>query len=310
MKWAWMKASAAVAAVGYCASLAAIWARQEKMLFKPDPFSKLSQNLIALRSGRPLGRRVKEWHHRATDGIKIQAFISLPQQQGLSGLDLTSTFKVKPDTAHPLEKKMPALIYLGGIREESSWTLPLAELFPKMAFVCVNYRGYGTSEGSPAEKDILRDTEAVLLEMQEKGFIDLSQSVLVGRSLGSGVAGYLCSKIKPKACCLITPYDSVMAVAKKKYWFLPVDWIFRHPFNAIPWAKQNEAPLLMVLAEKDEVVPHKHSLNLFETWQGTKQHLVLDKTDHSSIVLDTRLFPLIAKFAQEQESKEQSPLAA
>lgn len=279
VKYLWARRSAGVLVAGYALSLAALWAKQEKLLFKPDPFSRLGQTLRALRAGRALGRRVREWDHCALDGAKIQAFISTPEASG--------------------QARLPALIYLGGIREETSWTLESAKHFPSMAFVCLNYRGYGTSEGSPAEKAILSDCESALLEMHLKGEIDLENSVLVGRSLGSGVAGYLCERLKIKACCLITPYDSVMAVARRKYWYLPVGLIFRHPFDAVPWARRNHAPLMMVLAQTDATVPHDHSERLFGAWAGEKKQLTLSGTDHSSVARDERLFPLIAEFARQ-----------
>lgn len=284
-KHVWARRSIGVLAAGYAISLATLWARQEKILFKPDPFSKLAQTLRALRAGRSLGRRVREWEHSAADGAKIQAFVSTP--------------------AGRERERLPALIYLGGIREETSWALPFARHFPNRAFVCLNYRGYGTSEGSPAEKEILSDCESALREMSQKGQIDLENSVLVGRSLGSGVAGYLCDRIQAKACCLITPYDSVMAVARKKYWYLPVSLIFRHPFDALPWAKRNKAPMLMVLSEIDRTVPHEHSERLFAAWAGsTKSQVTLDQTDHSTVARDERLFPLIAEFAQKHEDPQ------
>lgn len=283
-KQVWALRSAGVLAAGYALSLAAIWARQEKMLFKPDPFSKLAQTLRALRAGRSLGRRVREWEHNASDGKKIQAFVSMPVGRE--------------------RERLPALIYLGGIREETSWALPLATHFPNRAFVCINYRGYGTSEGNPSEKEILSDCESALREMSERGQIALEDCVLVGRSLGSGVAGYLCDRIQAKGCCLVTPYDSVMAVARRKYWYLPVALIFRHAFNAVPWAKRNTAPMMMVLSEVDLTVPHAHSGRLFDAWAGEKIRLTLDQTDHSSVAHDERLFPLIAEFVKRFDAQQ------
>lgn len=280
MRWRALAKAAGLLAVAYGVTLATVWANQEKLLFKPDPFSRVGQTLRALRGGRPSGRRVREWIYKAPDGVLIQGFLSAP-------------------SAGPQSEE--SVVYLGGIREESSWTLEHARRFGGRAFVCVNYRGYGTSGGSPDQKKILHDCRQALAMLVEQGHLREGGIHLIGRSLGSGVAGYLCSLIGVRKACLVTPYDSVLSVAKKKYWFLPVGWIFRHPFDAMPWARGNNVPMLMLLSERDQTVPHAHSERLFEAWRGAKRKTTLSGTDHSSIVRDARFFELIAKFFDEPD---------
>ena len=262
----------------YGVTLATVWANQEKLLFKPDPFSRIGQSLRAMRGARSQGRRVREWIYKAPDGVNIQGFLSLPEADELPS------------------QKLPCVVYLGGIREESSWSLEHANEFDKKIFICMNYRGYGLSEGNPEQEKILQDTESALRMLIDQGQIDERQIYLVGRSLGSGIAGYLCTKIKTKMVCLVTPYDSVLSVAKRKYWFLPVGLIFRHPFDAMPWAKKNDSKMLMLLSEVDATVPHEHSQNLFKAWKGEKTQITLNNCDHSSIVRHPDFFKTLANF--------------
>ena len=263
----------------YGVTLATVWANQEKLLFKPDPFSRFGQSMRAMRGARGRGRRVREWIYRAPDGVSIQGFLSVP------------------DGASAEEG---CVVYLGGIREESSWALEHAQAFGGKSFVCMNYRGYGLSEGRPEQAKILEDCANALRMLVEQGHAKEGSFYLVGRSLGSGVAGYLCSKVAARKACLVTPYDSVLSVAKRKYWFLPVGLIFRHPFDAMPWAKGNRADMLMLLSERDETVPHEHSQRLFGAWGGTKRQMTIPGTDHSSIVRHESFFPAIAEFFEAE----------
>lgn len=263
-----------IALAAYGVIIAGVWAKQERLLFKPDPFSRLGQAYRAARSGRLVGRSVREWSFLADDGIRVQGFISLPV--GAQG-----------------KGPLPAVVYFGGIREESSWSLAAGKHFEGCAFVCLNYRGYGLSGGAPAQRLILKDCEGALAMLASQGLIDTSRMIFIGRSLGSGVAGYLSALFKPKAVCLITPYDSVLAVAKRMYWWMPVRYMFRHPFEALPWAQRNDMPMLMLLSEKDATVPHAHSQRLFSAWSGVKQQETLRDCDHSSVIRHPRLFPLI-----------------
>lgn len=280
--WRVAAKAAGVLAGAYGVTLATVWATQEKLLFKPDPFSRVGQAVRALRGARPSGRRVREWVYKAPDGVSIQGFLSEPRFKAAGGC-------------------AEAVIYLGGIREESSWTLEHAHRFGERAFVCVNYRGYGLSGGRPEQAKILHDCQQALAMLVEQGHLRADGIHLVGRSLGSGVAGFLCSKVGAKRICLVTPYDSVLSVAKSKYWFLPVGLLFRHPFDAMPWARENAASMLMLLSERDDTVPHAHSERLFGAWAGPKRAETLEGTDHSSIVRHPRFFERVASFFDEPE---------
>ena len=102
-----------------------------------------------------------------------------------------------------------------------------------------------------------------------------------------------------------------MSVAKRKYWFLPVGLIFRHPFDAMPWAKTNESSMLMLLAETDATVPHEHSQKLFKAWKGPKKQITFKDCDHSSIVRHSDFFATIAEHFISHEihlAKESSVL--
>ena len=144
-----------------------------------------------------------------------------------------------------------------------------------------------------------------------EGYFDPSKLHVIGRSLGSGVAGCLTSKMPVAKVCLVTPYDSVRSVAKEKYWFLPIGAIIRHPFDALPWARRNAAPMLMILSERDQVVPHGHSQTLFDAWVGKKEQMTIAGVDHSTVVLSAGFFQTIAKFfdggnEDQQEGQEEN----
>ena len=283
--WAFAaKLAGAAAGAAYGVALAALWANQEKILFKPDPFSRADQSLRARRGARAKGRRVMEWAYKAPDGASIQGYVSLPGLRvGSSGASLA------------------AVVYFGGIREESSWALEHAWEFGEKAFVCVNYRGYGLSEGRPEQEKILADCAGAMEMLASQGYFDPAKVHVIGRSLGSGVAGYLSNKMPVAKVCLVTPYDSVLSVAKRKYWFLPVGSIIRHPFDAMPWARKNAAPMLMILSERDEVVPHQHSQRLYEAWSGEKSQIMISGVDHSTVVLADNFFKTIAAFFEPAE---------
>jgi pimeloyl-ACP methyl ester carboxylesterase len=80
----------------------------------------------------------------------------------------------------------------------------------------------------------------------------------------------------------VTPFDSLAAVARRYYWYLPVDLLLRHRFDSAELAPKITAPLLCLAAEQDEVIPPEHARRLYEAWAGPKQWVGLPGAGHNS----------------------------
>ena len=109
-----------------------------------------------------------------------------------------------------------ALIYFGGNAEDVSLDLPeYAAAFPDWAIYMLHYRGYGGSTGKPTEQGIVSDALALfdLVHRQH------SRVIVVGRSLGSGVAVQIAAQRPVERLVLITPYNTLVDAAAKS---LPV----------------------------------------------------------------------------------------
>ena len=128
----------------------------------------------------------------------------------------------------------PGVVYFGGRSEEVSWVARDAgKLFPGMAVLAVNYRGYGDSHGDPAEAHFVEDGRMLFDWLSERHHVDPARIAVVGRSLGSGVAVQVAMEREASAIVLITPYDSILAIAKRKFRTLPVEYVLRHKFESV-----------------------------------------------------------------------------
>jgi pimeloyl-ACP methyl ester carboxylesterase len=190
----------------------------------------------------------------------------------------------------------PAVIlYFGGNAEDVLYMASEASRINARAVVVVNYPGYGASAGEPGQK-ALCESGVELYDYAIKRGVRAEHIVVMGRSLGSGIASMLAGARPVGAAVLITPYDSLAAVAARHYPFLPVRLLLRHPFPSTDWAKRTHAPALLLAAELDNVVPATHAQKLFETWGGPKQIHVLAQTGHNDIEMHPDYFPLINEF--------------
>jgi len=145
-----------------------------------------------------------------------------------------------------------ALIYFGGNAEEVGMNFaPFVAALPRHSLYLVNYRGYGGSTGSPSEPALFADALAVFDHVRARH----AGVAVAGRSLGSGVAVYLARERPVSKLALVTPYDSVENVAAGIYPFLPVRWLIRDRFDSASRIADVRVPTLVVIAERDEVIP-------------------------------------------------------
>jgi len=145
-----------------------------------------------------------------------------------------------------------ALIYFGGNGEEVGMNFaPFVAALPRHSLYLVNYRGYGSSTGSPSEPALFADALAVFDHVSARH----ASVAVAGRSLGSGVAVYLARERPVSKLALVTPYDSVENVAAGIYPFLPVRWLIRDRFDSASRIADVRVPTLVVIAERDEVIP-------------------------------------------------------
>jgi len=177
----------------------------------------------------------------------------------------------------------PAIIYYGGRSEEVSWLQGAVRWFPNHAVLALNYRGYGESEGEPSEEGLFQDGLAQFDWLAAQPDIDPRTIVLVGRSLGTGVASYVAANRPAERVVLITPYDSLLAVASRHFWFAPLALLLRHKFKSVDYARTNKQPCLALLAEHDDIVPEEHTRRLMAAWAGAKKLVRIPSTNHLDI---------------------------
>ena len=169
----------------------------------------------------------------------------------------TDTFVLSSDGAQLLvnasnRSGTDAVIYFGGNAEDVSYSLPtISAAFQGYAIYLLHYRGYGGSTGKPSEAALVADAIALF----DKVHAEHHNVVVVGRSLGSGVAMHLASQRPVARLVLVTPYSSLQELAESQFPYLPIRWLMLDKFESWKYAERINTPTLVIAAEHDEIIP-------------------------------------------------------
>lgn len=187
------------------------------------------------------------------------------------------------------------IVYYGGNGEEMSRSAAPLTAIGDFNYLLVNYRGYGGSEGRPGEDALKADAIFVLTTMAERGELSLDRTHVIGRSLGSGIAIHVAAEENIRSLILVSPYDSIEAMASSIYPLFPVRLLIRHPFRALDDAPLVGARTLIIKAARDNVIPHERSDRLIEAWPGQPRIATLAGTDHN-FIFTSEFYDLVGEF--------------
>lgn len=129
----------------------------------------------------------------------------------------------------------------------------LGRRLPDHDIVVFHYRGYAPSGGRPGETAFYAD--ALLVHDWAVRRLGPSRVVALGLSLGSAVAAFLAANRRLDGLVLVTPFDSIEAIARERYFWAPVGALLRHRFRAGEHLCGLDVPVAVIAASDDRIVP-------------------------------------------------------
>ena len=149
----------------------------------------------------------------------------------------------------------PVVLYFHGNAEAAAQNLPFAASLRArgLGVFLAEYRGYGGLGGSPSEKGLYADGEAALAELGRLG-VPTARVVLVGRSLGSGVAVELATRHTVAAVVLVSAYTSIVDMGRTVAGPL-APLVIRDRFDSLSKIARVASPVVLLHGTRDDVVP-------------------------------------------------------
>ncbi len=176
------------------------------------------------------------------------------------------------------------VIFFYGNGENMQRAEPLYDFFRchNVNVVGVDYLGYGVSDGKPSEAGCYAAAEVAWDFALKQPQVDPNRIVIIGWSLGSGVATELALRKQPAGLVLFSAFTSMADAAKSRYGFLPIDLLLRHRFDNASKLSQMRMPLMLIHGQEDNLVPFRMQAELAKI-RPDAQVVVLPGTGHNDV---------------------------
>ena len=226
-----------------------------------------------------------------------------PAQAGMSGVEDLRLTTADGETLVawyvPAKDGHPLILYFHGNGGALVDRVPrfLALTASGYGLLALSYRGYGGSTGSPTQKGLMEDAETAYLEARARGY-DGDRIVLVGESLGTGVAIALAATHEAAALVLDSPYTSAVEVAAAHYPIFPVIWLMFDRFRSDLAIGDVHIPILVLHGDEDDVIPINLARRLFELANEPKTFMVVSGGQHLVLGL-AEVFPRVRAWIDE-----------
>lgn len=121
-----------------------------------------------------------------------------------------------------------------------------------------DYRGYGDSEGIPSESGTYEDLRSVVDWALKNGF-PRERIVLLGKSLGGGVASEVAKDGNSAGLILHSTFTSIPDVGAELFPFLPVRWISTIRHDTLTKLPRLHQPVMILHSPSDSLIKFHHA---------------------------------------------------
>lgn len=145
----------------------------------------------------------------------------------------------------------------------------------------MDYRGFGKSRGTISnQKQLFEDVQLVYDSLKTR--YNEKKMVILGYSIGTGIAAHLASENNASQLILEAPYFSMLDMMKNNYPFLPA-FILKYPLPTNIYISRCKMPIVIFHGNKDQVIPYSSSVRLSKLLKTKDRFISLKGQGHNGI---------------------------
>ncbi len=144
-----------------------------------------------------------------------------------------------------------------------------------------DYRGYGKSEGTiTSQSQLFRDVQMAYNEMKKRYAED--KIIVLGYSIGTGLAAKVASTNDPKMLILQAPYFSLTDLMRHTYPIIPT-FLLKYKFRTNEFISDCKMPIVIFHGDQDEVIYYESSIKLKKLMKESDRLITLYGQGHNGI---------------------------
>lgn len=175
------------------------------------------------------------------------------------------------------------IFYLHGNAGSLSTWGKVAKTYTDLNFdvFMLDYRGYGKSEGSiGSQQQLFMDVQSAYDQMLKR--YSENKTIVLGYSIGTGLAAKIASTNHPKLLILLAPYYSLTDLVRQRYPIIP-PFLLRYKFETAKFIKECKMPVVIFHGNEDEVIYYGSSLKLQEQFKDKDTLITLNGQRHNGM---------------------------
>ncbi len=143
----------------------------------------------------------------------------------------------------------------------------------------LDYRGFGKSEGEiENEEQVLKDVQIVFDTVSKK----YKKNIIIGYSIGTGLASYLASIRKNDLLILKAPFDNFLKFTAGRVPYFP-NSLKKFHFETDKNLKKIKTPIYLFHGNKDQLISLENSLRLKKVLKSKDSLFILEGQNHLGI---------------------------
>ena len=170
----------------------------------------------------------------------------------------------------------------GNAGSVNSWG-HISKIFTDLNYdlLIIDYRGYGKSGGKiVSEKQMYDDVQKVYDNLKIE--YPENKIIVLGYSIGTGMASMLAATNNPKQLILMAPYYNLPDLVKHTYRIFP-NFMVRYKFYSNKFVAETKCPVYLFHGMNDELIPYHSAERLWELCKPNGKLILIDKQGHNGL---------------------------
>lgn len=207
----------------------------------------------------------------------------------------------------PQTTDAPVILFFHGNAGSHYHRIPIYQALAQdgAAVLGAGYPGYGGNAGTPNQTALYQAAQTNYDWLIQQG-IPSARIIIIGESLGSGVAVHLASQNGAAGLIMIAAHSGMDEIAQRQFPIFPARWLVKDRYPNLSHIDRIDMPLFWIHGTKDGLIPFAAGQRLFNAARHPKAAYPIKNAGHNDL-WDTGIDQIIREAATRLATDANTP---